>query len=260
MMRYSVSIASLDKEVQMKSVGRALEVLECVSDLQPIGVSDIARTLGEPKTSVQRALDTLASGRWIARDDTNTALWVIAVRTALLGRNFAGKFDVQEVALSYMETLRQETQETIHLAVPREASMILIERLESPHPLRYVEPLGEPASIFRTATGKSVLAYMAPERLNALLSSHTGEITERGDTLEEFLDELAAIRERGFSTTSRWRSEVYATASVITSSASGEPIAALSISVPATRMTERLKSRHAELVTRAAKDISAHLL
>lgn len=242
----------------MKSVGRALEVLECVSDLQPIGVSDIARKLDEPKSSIQRALDTLASGRWIARDASNPSLWVVAVRTAMLGRNFEGEININEVALSYMETLRQETQETIHLAVPREASMVLIERLESPHPLRYVEPLGEPASIFRTATGKSILAHLAPERLDALLGGHGDEIEAGGDTKAGLLEELALIRKHGYSTTSRWRSEVYATASVI-KGRDGEPIAALSISVPMVRMSQELKQRYAELVTAAAKEISARL-
>ncbi len=243
----------------MKSVGRSLEVLEYISDVQPVGVSEIARELDEPKSSVQRALDTLAKGHWIARDETNPSLWVIAVRTAMLGRNFAGKLDINTVALSYMETLRQETGETIHLAVPREASVILIERLESPHRLRYVEPLGGAASMFRTATGKSVLAHLPEARRDALISAHIAAIEETGETRQTLLDELASIRKLGYSTTSAWRSEVYATAAVITG-ANEEPIAALSISVPTTRITAEIKPVHARLVAEAARSISKRFL
>lgn len=243
----------------MKSVGRALEVLEYISDLQPVGVSEIARELSEPKSSVQRALDTLAKGRWISRDETNPSLWVVAIRTAMLGRNFAGKLDINTVALSYMETLRQETQETIHLAVPREASMILIERLESPHRLRYVEPLGGAASLFRTATGKSVLANLSEERRDSLIADNLAAIEETGESRESLLKELVRIRDLGYSTTSAWRSEVYATAAAIIG-ANNEPIAALSISVPAMRITEEIKPTHAALVIEAAREISRRLL
>lgn len=239
----------------MKSVGRSLEVLEYISDTQPVGVSEIARELDEPKSSVQRALDTLAKGHWIARDETNPSLWVVAVRTAMLGRNFTGKLDINTIALSYMETLRQETGETIHLAVPREASVILIERLESPHRLRYVEPLGGAASMFRTATGKSVLAHLPETRRDELISAHLAAIEETGETRESLLTELARIRELGYSTTSAWRSEVYATAAVITGE-KGEPVAALSISVPTARITDDIKPLHAELVAAAARSIS----
>ncbi|UGS25631.1 IclR family transcriptional regulator [Microbacterium resistens] len=238
----------------MRSVERALEVLESIADLQPVGVSEIARHLGEPKSSVQRALDTLAEGRWITRQDPSRPLWVVAVRAALLGRGFAEQFGVGALALDQMERLRQITQETIHLAVPREASVILVERLESPHPVRYVEPLGGAASIFRTATGKAILAHLSTARRRRLVEAHPRELAEAEMTVEELEEELAQIRRQGFSTTSRWREEVFATASVVIGD-DGQPVAAISISAPSSRVTPELREEYAGLVRAAGTEI-----
>ncbi|WP_353112370.1 IclR family transcriptional regulator [Microbacterium sp.] len=238
----------------MRSVDRALEVLESIADLQPVGVSEIARHLGEPKSSVQRALDTLAEGRWITRQDPSRPLWVVAVRTALLGRGFAEQFGVGSLALEQMERLRQVTQETIHLAVPREASVILVERLESPHPVRYVEPLGGAASIFLTATGKSILAHLSNDRRRRLIEHNMAALEEVGVTVDELEAELQLVRRHGYSTTSRWRDGVFAIASVIIAD-EGQPVAAISISAPMSRVTEETKSAYAELVRDAAQEI-----
>lgn len=238
----------------MRSVDRALEVLESIADLQPVGVSEIARHLGEPKSSVQRAIDTLAEGRWITKQDPSRPLWVVAVRTALLGRGFAEQFSVSTLALEQMERLRQITQETIHLAVPRDASVILVERLESPHPVRYVEPLGGAASIFRTATGKSILAHLPADQRRRLVNDHPAELVAAGITADELERELADVRTQGFSTTSRWREEVFAIAAVVIGD-EGQPVAAISISAPSSRVPAETQVEYADLVRSAAAEI-----
>lgn len=239
----------------MRSVGRALEVLETIADLQPVGVTDIARHLNEPKSSVQRVIDTLAKGHWITRQTPDVASWSIAVRTTLLGRRFAEQMGVGQLALETMERLRQETGETIHLAIPRETSVILIERLESPHPVRYVEPLGGAASIFLTATGKSILANFDDEQLKYLIITNADSLSKNGIEPRVLEEELDQVRQDGFSTTRQWRSDVFATAAAILGEGK-QPLAAISISAPASRVGESELVSYPTLVRDAAREIT----
>ena len=53
----------------MGNVLRTLEVCEAVSVHQPIGVRELAREIEMPKSTVQRALDTLHAAGWVVRSD-----------------------------------------------------------------------------------------------------------------------------------------------------------------------------------------------
>ena len=241
--------------MSMRSVGRALEVLECIGDLQPVGVSEISRHLNEPKSSVQRAIDTLAKGRWITRQDPAVAQWSIALRTSLLGRRFDEQDGLGPLALEAMERLREVTGETIHLAIPRENSVILIERLESRHPVRYVEPLGGAASIFLTATGKSILAGLPDDEIAVLLAENSRSFEDSGLTAEGLQEELEQVRHDGYATTRRWRADVFAVAAAIVDQ-DARPVAAVSISAPSSRIGASELDSYPALASAAAAEIS----
>lgn len=241
--------------MSMRSVERALEVLECIADLQPVGVSQIARHLDEPKSSIQRAIDTLAKGRWITRRDSEAAQWSIALRTSLLCRRFDDQGGVGPLALDAMEHLREQTGETIHLAIPRGTSVILIERLESRHPVRYVEPLGGAASIFLTATGKSILAHLPEDEFETIVSEESKSLTDSGLTPDGVRKEIARVRSEGYATTDQWRNDVFAVAAAILDQ-EGQPVAAVSISAPASRVGTAELTAYPQLATTAAKEIS----
>lgn len=49
----------------MRSVRTTFRILEAVAEHQPIGLSELARRLGLPKSTVQRSLATLAELGWI---------------------------------------------------------------------------------------------------------------------------------------------------------------------------------------------------
>ena len=57
----------------MGSVLTTLNVLEYVSEHQPVGVSDVARGLELPKSSAQRALKALFEAGWIRKVDENVS-------------------------------------------------------------------------------------------------------------------------------------------------------------------------------------------
>ncbi|MFE0147419.1 IclR family transcriptional regulator [Nonomuraea sp. NPDC059007] len=235
----------------MQNVVNALRALEEVAARQPIGVGELSRALGLPKSTVQRSLRTLHEAGWIRPAGGEVTRWLVTTKALQVGRR--AELGLRDVALPVMEELRQRTGETVHLMVPEGDAVVLIERLETDKPLRIVLPLGIRLPLHASANGKAVLAHLSGE-LPELESYTPATITDPAVLREE----LAAIRAQGWAgNRGEWRSDIAAVAAAVLG-ADG-PVATLSVSCPATRMTDELRPEYGKLVTEAAARIAAAL-
>ncbi|WP_433510029.1 IclR family transcriptional regulator [Nonomuraea sp. CA-143628] len=235
----------------MQNVINALRVLEEVADRQPVGVGELSRALGLPKSSVQRSLRTLHEAEWIRPAAGEVTRWQVTTKALHVGRR--AELGLRDVALPVMEELRQRTGETVHLMVPEGDAVVLIERLETDKPLRIVLPLGIRLPLHASANGKAVLAH----RTGPLgeLPSYTGTtITDPGALLAE----LEGVRARGYADNrGEWRSDIAAVAAAVLGP--DGPIAGLSVSTPASRMPDALRAEYGKLVTEAARTLTERL-
>lgn len=245
----------MEKGQGVRSLVRGLRVVEVVSNLQPARLSDVARELDEPKSSIQRVLVTLEQAGWVSRAFGSDPGWVLTPKVARLTGSVDG-ISIRSAALPVMERLRRETNETIHLAVARTPHMLLIERLESTHPVRHVEALGGLASMARTATGRASLSTMPDAFIEEVLAQETDLDS---DQRERFIDQIKRAAEVGYATTSEWRDGVHATAAAVRWSGGPTPPPALSISAPLPRVDDEIQELHAELVTAAVQEIASKL-
>ncbi|WP_043618849.1 IclR family transcriptional regulator [Nonomuraea candida] len=234
----------------MQNVINALRVLEEVAARQPIGVGELARALGLPKSTVQRSLVTLHEAGWI-RPGGEVTRWQVTSKALRLARRT--ELGLRDAAVPVMEELRQRTGETIHLMVPEGDAVVLIERLETDKPLRIVLPLGTRLPLHASANGKAVLAHL--DRTLAELPGYTDTTITDPRLLRA---ELAAVAERGYADNrGEWRSDIAAVAAAILGPAG--PVASLSVSTPASRMTEELRAEYGKLVRRAAATLGETL-
>ncbi|MGH3321351.1 MAG: IclR family transcriptional regulator [Streptosporangiaceae bacterium] len=241
----------------MQSVLNALRVLEGVAAHQPVGVSELSRGLSLPKSSVQRALRTLHTAGWIRPAGTELTRWALTTKAVHVAHHAGGELSLRDVAVPVMEWLRGETDETIHLMVREGRHVVLIERLETPKPLRIVLPLGSGAPLHGSSNGKAVLAHSAPEELDGILAAGLPRYTDTTvvDT-GALRAELEEIRRRGYATNKgEWRADIAAVASAILGS-EARAVASLSISTPINRMPDDLRPRYGALVREAARRIS----
>ncbi|WP_219419641.1 IclR family transcriptional regulator [Pseudonocardia nigra] len=237
----------------MRSVTTTLAVIEAVGELQPVGVSDVARRAGVPKTTAHRVLQALGELGWIRSTDEVQVRWTLSNKVLTLAAQFANGSDVLELALPAMRELHRRTGETIHLTVPEKTQVVLLHKIESTKPVRTYSWVGGAAPIHATSSGKAILARLPEAEVRALFADGLDRFTERTITdLQELLDDLAEIRERGYAlNTSEWRNDVAATAAVILDPAD-RPVAALSISMPLHRFPRELWEEYGELVRTAA--------
>jgi IclR family transcriptional regulator, acetate operon repressor len=239
----------------MKSVVNAIKVVEELATGGDNGVGELARRTGIPKSTVQRCLDTLHAQDWIERvpgDDPRVpTTWRLSPRLAML----AGGDDTETfVALArpFIERLRDESEESVHLAALEGSDIVLLERVPGPGAIQIVLPLGHRVPAYAAATGKAILACLddteiatqLPERLDALTSA---TITSRAALLRE----LSAVRARGWATNvGEWERSVVAVAAAVV--VDGRPRAAVSVSTTPDRLPpERLDDIARQVVTAA---------
>ena len=244
----------------MRNVLNTLRVLEEVAARQPIGVGELARALDMPKSSVQRALLTLDTAGWIRPDAGEVRRWVMTTKALAIGGRASGDLGLRDAARPIMEDLRRRTEETIHLTVPEEDKVVLIERLETSKPLRISMELGHALPLHASANGKAVLANSAAEVLKRLFADELPRYTDHTITdPDQMRVELARIRDRGFALNhGEWRSDVGSVAAAVLG-APEKPVASLSVNIPLSRLSEESEAFFGAAVSEAARNLAARL-
>lgn len=244
----------------MRTVLSAFRVLEEVAYAQPAGVGELSRRLKLPKSTVQRALRTLWTAGWICPDGAEVTRWVLTTRALHVGQRAIADLSVRDAAAATMQELRRETGETSHLMVREGDRAVLIERVETDHPIRAVIALGSAVPLHGSSNGKAMLAWLPREQVSEILGGRLERFT--GNTIvdwDEFVAELDRVRERGYaSNVGEWRTDIAAVASPIFDH-DGKPVASISVSAPGSRMPPERRESYGALVIEAAQRISATL-
>ncbi len=245
----------------MKSVRIAFLVLEDVASHQPVGVSEIARRLDLPKTTVQRSLNTLRHAGWVQPAEEARTAWVLTIRALVVGaRATDARAGLRSIAVPVMEELRRATEETIHLFLRSGDRMVLIERLDGIKPVRVFTALGTGARLHRVSSGKAVLAHLPRAELDAyLLQPMTTGWTRAPIDPEDMRQELDMIRTRGFATNLAQNQPNVSAVGAAIFDAREEVIGALTISAPPERLTEPGSFDFGPMVSDAARRITMGL-
>jgi IclR family acetate operon transcriptional repressor len=232
------------------SVVTALRVIERVSLDQPIGVTELARALGLPKTSAHRMLTTLATAGW-ARQGEDGA-WSLTLRAAVVGRRVQIGPAARAAAHPIMEELSVKTNETVRLWLIDGDSFVIAEELEGTQAVRPVVPeMSSNVPLHTTAVGKAVLASLPTEDFEAYLSHPLVSLTELTITDPEVLREhIASARARGYA--QAWNEAQVGVGGVAALLAlPGAQQAALAVTFPTHRLTDELVTQFGDLLLEA---------
>jgi IclR family acetate operon transcriptional repressor len=230
-----------------QSASRVLSVFELVAAHQPIGVSALAKLLDDDRSAVQRAVMTLADAGWIRMAPEPPVRWELSAHIFAIAHLPDSTNDLRQRARPVLESLRDETGETVFLAIPDVSRFVVIETAESSHTLRMASRVGQVIGPRESATGRAFLPYVDAARQAAMLG-HAPD--------EKDLAEFAATRARGFGLSAGDVMPGATNLAAVIFGAQAEPVAALVVSGPSERLTPE---RHAEigaLVARHAATLS----
>lgn len=241
----------------IQSVVLALKVLDQVSQTQDLGVSELARKLDMPKSSLQRYLTTLGSTGWLEPSEESPTRWRLGNSAVSLGLRAADSMDLRKVALPVLQKLRDLTGETVLLSIPHQLGALVIERVDSLKSLRTFTSLGEHMPYHASAAGLSMLAWYPEGRVDEILEAEaTTFVTRVGDDREEIGAELAQIRERGYAINSgRWTDGISGLGAAV-KDANAEVVASISVAVPSVRFEQRKYREVGEYLASLVADIA----
>jgi IclR family acetate operon transcriptional repressor len=224
---------------------RILAVLEEVARRHPIGVSELARGIGEDKSAVQRALATLGDEGWIRPTLGKPVRWEPTARLSVLAR-LAGGQDLAQRFRPALQLLRDETGETVLLALLDGDRFVITDSFEGRHFLRTAPPLGLIVSAANSATARAVLPFMSAERQAAFLG---------GPPDAAQAEDFRLTRARGYSVTI---DEIVEGATTLASALfeGDEPVGAVLLSAPSDRLGAADHATFGERVAATARRFS----
>ncbi|MQA80861.1 MAG: helix-turn-helix domain-containing protein [Streptosporangiales bacterium] len=244
----------------MSSLTRSLHVLEAVAEHQPVGVGALSRLLGQPKSTVQRTLVTLAEAGWV-RGGGETTRWTLGARAMTIGRRTTSEVRLREAALEPMRRLNEATREAVHFTVPDgDRGMVVIDRLDSDQPVRTFISIGATTSLTASSTGRAVLAHRTDDEIAPLVARGLERCTARTVTdPDAWWRELQLTRTRGYAVNlGENRDNVCAVAAAVLDPGEAA-VAGICISVPDVRFTSARIPDWGEQVRGAARVIMANL-
>lgn len=238
----------------------AMAVLDLFSfERRELGVLEVARLLGRPKSTISRWLSAMDEAGYLVRDGS-TSRYRISMRLAALGELARQVTTLQREARPVLEWLSRATGETSNLAVLDGAEAVNVEAAVSPRPIMHVGWIGRRLPLHVSAAGKALLAWRGVaevERLlPAVLERRTAwTITDRGALLAD----LAQARARGYTITWAELELDMVAAGAPVRDHRGEVVGALAIAAPISRVTREQLGGLAGQVVRAARDLSERL-
>jgi DNA-binding IclR family transcriptional regulator len=245
---------------RIQSIQRAVLLLKAFDQsASELGVSELGRAIGLPKSTVARLLATLEYEGLIERvpNSDKYRLGFLLVRLAGQVTHFG---DLRAVAQPVLVRLSERSQESVHLGVLDGRQIVNVEQIAGPHLIRETNWLGQRTPLHCAANGKAVLAFQPETIIKQVLAGPLARVTPHTITdPRQIRRELALTRERGYAQTLGEVEQGLNGVAAPIRSADGAVFAAVSISGPAYRVPPTRLPELGELVVAAAGEISHRL-
>ncbi len=248
-----------DKTAQntIKSLDRAMEVFEFLSEAQGKPLTSIAEEMGQSPATVYRILVTL-EGRGLVEFDTEEQLWHIGAQAFVIGARFLRRTSLVDRARPILRKLMEETGETANLGIEKEGHVLFLSQVETHASIRAFFPPGTLSQMHASGIGKALLAQMESSRLDRLLATTRLEVfTDHTITDHEALkQDLAAIRTQGFAVDNEEKNAGMRCIAAPVFDMNREAIAGISVSGPTSRISEQEISQLSRPVMEAARALT----
>ncbi len=246
---------------QVQVLDRALAILQMLSAEGPdLSLSEISTKLGLHKSTVHRLIMVLERHKLVERNSDN-GRYRLGLKLFELGTKAVSKLDLRGRARPVLERLVLETSETVHLCILDDTEVVYLDKVEPARSVRMASSVGRRNPAYCTAVGKAILAWLPEERVESIVRKH-GLKAVTANTITSFLElktELAAIRERGYAVDNEEIEEGVRCVGCVVRDFSGGPVAAISVSGPAFRVTQEKVKGISRPVVAAANALSAEL-
>ncbi|MFF2597099.1 IclR family transcriptional regulator [Priestia megaterium] len=184
----------------VQAVDRAIILLKLIADSSnPISINELIEKTNLNRTTVWRLVGTLENHDLVERDPITKGYQIgyATVRMANLAPQY---HSLVRRSRWIMEKLRDESQETVLLSVPKHFATLTIEQIDPNHSIRLVDYVNAYLPLHCTSNGKMLLSYFSKEELDIFLKKPLEKVTTLTITDPNKLrEEIKDIKENGIS-------------------------------------------------------------
>lgn len=246
---------------ELKSLKKALDLIELIADAGTIGVREMADRAGFPPATAHRIAATLLQRGYLQQNLADRR-YALSTRFLELADCVQRRFDIVSLARPHLEALSGRTRENANLCVLDGMDVVYIYQVRSrEHALQSFTRLGARAPLFATGVGKVFLSHMTPSEIDAYLKEvelvrHTGNTITQRTALR---DELARVRKRGYSVDNQEKEQGVRCVAAPVLGHTNRVVAAISVSGASQRITMDRVHLLGPVVIEQASKISADL-
>ena len=240
----------------VQSIERAFGLLETMADHGgTMGLSQLAVESGLPLPTIHRLLRTLVDLGYLRQDSGRQ--YVLAPRLIRLGESSEAMLGVW--AKPHLDRLVADLGESANLAMLDGDEIVYVAQAQSRRSMRMFTEVGRRVLPHCTAVGKAILAQMPQEQVADLLR-RTGMPRHTEHTITDpaaFAEALVWVDAHGYAVDDEEQEHGVRCVAVAVPDAPTR--LGLSVSGPATRMTEAVVERAVPILRSAAADLSRDL-
>ncbi len=243
-------------ENTIQSLDRALMILKVVAEAGGLTLSELAARTDQSAATVYRVLTTLQA-HGFTEIEAPGQLWHVGGGAFRVGSEFLRRTKIADRARQPMDRLMRETGETANLGVEMRDQVLFLSQVETHETIRAFFPPGTLGPMHVSGIGKALLAWYPESRVRQIAASGLPRFTPQsiGDS-EALLADLEATRARGHAVDDEERAEGMRCVAAPIFNAYGEPVAGLSVSGPAFRLTRDRDREIGALVRKAADEVT----
>ncbi len=215
---------------------------------EPLGLKQLAAQTSLHPSSAHRILGVMLEKGFVERVDPGN--YQLGIMLLELGILVMARIYVRQVALPFMQKLRDELDETVNLTLRQGDEIVYIERVTAGKSMmRVVQVVGTRAPLHITAVGKIYLAQDGQQSCEeyALRSGMPAFTKNTITTLDRLREEVEKASRSGFAIDNEEAEKGVCCIGAGICDSSGKLVAGLSISAPADRINFKWSSRVKEV-------------
>ena len=244
----------------VKSLGKGFKVLKTFTPDRPqLTLTEVAELVGFDRATARRFLYTLEDLGLLER--TAKKYFKLSPKILELCYTYVSSLHFPDIALPYMEELREEFNESVNLAVLDGKDIIYVVRVPARRIMGTTIRVGTRLPAHATSMGKLILAYKPFRKVKAILGAKLEKFTDKTITdYEKLRDELSKIKERGYSVNNEELEPGLISIAVPIRDYTGEVVAAMNISSSTSRTSvDEMIQKYLPRLNEVAEKVSRQL-
>jgi DNA-binding IclR family transcriptional regulator len=245
---------------QLQSIDRVVGLLDMLSESDvPLSLAEICARMGLHKSTAHRSLIVLERTSMIER--TPEGKFRLGIKLYELGNRAIEQIDLRERVQPFFRRLAMEVGETVHLSVLQKTKVVYLDKVEPNRRVCMTSKTGTSNPVYCTAMGKAMLAFLPEDMREEIMNKikFTRFTNKTLCTQESLLKSLERVRRRGFAIDDEEIEVGVRCVGAPIFDSNRHPVAAVSVSGPASRITVQSVPAIAEKLIRCCNEISRTL-